>query len=307
MRFNYRLVWISSLLIGAVLLAGCQPPDNPPSGSFTFTPAFPKEGEQVTFNASGSFDSPPSVLDLLRQLPPKSISSYSWTFGDGGSGSGKIVTHTYNSSGDYQVILTVSDNIAQESSTTKTVTVRFNSPPDAFFTTSPSNPLPDEIITFDASLSFDLAPEPKVISTYNWDFGDGASGSGQIASHTYASAGGYQATLTVIDDLGKTNPTTKPVTVIECLDISSWSALKDATNAWVEGTALNLLRDLSSAEMRASFFDVSGNLIGTWSDFLAFGLPAGTTWAFKITCIDCIGQPDIAATASVEVGNCVGG
>lgn len=38
--------------------------------------------------------------------------------------------------------------------------------------------------------------------TYSWDFGDGASGSGATASHTYTAVGTYTASLTVRDDRG---------------------------------------------------------------------------------------------------------
>ncbi len=42
------------------------------------------------------------------------------------------------------------------------------------------------------------------IVSYAWAFGDGQTGVGQIASHSYAAAGSYTATLTVIDDKGAT-------------------------------------------------------------------------------------------------------
>src|SRR5262249_57124622 len=42
------------------------------------------------------------------------------------------------------------------------------------------------------------------ITSYSWNFGDGTSGSGATASHTYTAAGNYTATLTVFDSAGKT-------------------------------------------------------------------------------------------------------
>jgi N-acetylglucosamine-6-sulfatase len=54
---------------------------------------------------------------------------------------------------------------------------------------------------FDASGSGDL---DGTIASYDWDFGDGTTGSGVTASHTYAAASTYTATLTVTDDQGAT-------------------------------------------------------------------------------------------------------
>ena len=50
---------------------------------------------------------------------------------------------------------------------------------------------------FDASASFDL---DGGITSYVWQFGDGTSGSGAIANHTYSTGRSYTVTLTVTDD-----------------------------------------------------------------------------------------------------------
>jgi hypothetical protein len=48
-------------------------------------------------------------LDGSGSTPSESITSYQWEFGDGSSGSGAIVNHTYSSAGTYTAKLTVSD------------------------------------------------------------------------------------------------------------------------------------------------------------------------------------------------------
>ena len=40
------------------------------------------------------------------------------------------------------------------------------------------------------------------ITSYDWDFGDGETGSGQVVGHTYAGAGSYEVELTVTDGEG---------------------------------------------------------------------------------------------------------
>jgi len=65
----------------------------------------------VLFDASGSSD------------PDGSITSYQWTFGDGYSGSGEIVSHTYPGAGSFQVTLVVFDDAHTAAITTETVVI----------------------------------------------------------------------------------------------------------------------------------------------------------------------------------------
>ena len=54
--------------------------------------------EEITFDASSSSD------------PDGTVESYSWQFGDGGSGTGSIQNHSYSQAGAYNVVVTVTDN-----------------------------------------------------------------------------------------------------------------------------------------------------------------------------------------------------
>ena len=56
-------------------------------------------------------------------------------------------------------------------------------------------------------------PSGQQINSYQWNFGDGQSGSGQSVSHTYAQAGNYNATLTVSTGGHCTSTKTQTVTV----------------------------------------------------------------------------------------------
>ncbi len=51
------------------------------------------------------------------------ITSYAWTFGDGGSATGVTATHTYAANGTYTINLTVTDSNGLTNSTTVSVTV----------------------------------------------------------------------------------------------------------------------------------------------------------------------------------------
>jgi hypothetical protein len=81
--------------------------------------------------------------------------------------------------------------------------------PYATFKVSKSKISVGETISFDASGSFDYLD--GTIASYNWDFGDGNTGSGVTVDHTYTSAGVFQPMLTLIDNEAKTK--SKSITV----------------------------------------------------------------------------------------------
>ncbi|MCL0048362.1 PKD domain-containing protein, partial [Dehalococcoidia bacterium] len=83
----------------------------PPVASFAYSPEEMIAGQPITFDASGSSD------------PDGEIMSYEWDFGDGTSGTGKVVEHTFALAGDYTVTLTIADNDGVVSSFSKKVTV----------------------------------------------------------------------------------------------------------------------------------------------------------------------------------------
>lgn len=66
-------------------------------------------------------------------------------------------------------------------------------------------------ITFNGSNSFDLDGN---MSSYLWNFGDGAKGSGAIVNHKYSSNGVYKVSLTVTDNNGFTNTKNTSATII---------------------------------------------------------------------------------------------
>ncbi|MHC1635753.1 MAG: PKD domain-containing protein [Candidatus Methanospirareceae archaeon] len=83
----------------------------------------------------------------------------------------------------------------------------------ANFTYYPEKPVVNQPVTFDASSSYD--PDGKIIN-YEWDFGDGnvTSTTHEIIKHSYSESGSYKVTLTVTDDEGAKNSTTKIITVM---------------------------------------------------------------------------------------------
>ena len=109
-------------------------------------------------------------------------------------------------------------------------------------------------VSFDASTSVDEDNDPL---TYTWDFGDGTTGTGVKASHTYAAGTeAFTATLTVTDPLGKFSTTTIAVAPGNHTPVLTLTApAADATFA--VGEMVNLSATATDVE--------DGNLPVTWS------------------------------------------
>lgn len=140
--------------------------------------------EKASFDASLSFDNDGDSL------------SYAWDFGDGRTAGGKNVSHKYAKGGIYKVNLKIDDNTATEcSSATGTILVDVNSTPAAEMKAEEIACV-GQNIKFDGTLSSDADGDRL---SYTWDFGDGSTGSGSTAKHSYAEGGLYKATLFVDD------------------------------------------------------------------------------------------------------------
>lgn len=111
-----------------------------------------------------------------------------------GTGADRTYTPTQDFVGNDSFTYTVTDNDGQVS-TPATVNINVldsNVAPQASFTY-----IADGLVaSFDATGSSDVNGDSL---TYQWNFGDGQTGSGATVSHTYAAAGTYTATLTVSD------------------------------------------------------------------------------------------------------------
>jgi len=175
-----------------------------PIANFAWTPETPEVDQTVSFDASTSI---PGSGIIIR---------HKWSFGDGTYAIGKVVTHSYASPGVYTVTLNVTNSKGLWDIEQKQIVVveppPGPKPPVASFTFSPANPRVDEGATLDASASFD--PDGQIVS-YIWNFGDGFTGEGEIATHSYSKEGNYKVTLTVVDNDGKSSSTSQTVTVVK--------------------------------------------------------------------------------------------
>ena len=182
------------------LFPGCSNPTSPPSG-IALDPAVanaipvanaggPYSGEAgtvaVQFDGSASSDADGDPL------------TYSWTFGDGATGTGATPLHLYGTPGNYEVRLIVNDGKADSEPAFASASITapvVNEAPVA----NPGGPYsgqPAVAVQFDGSTSTD--PNGDSL-TYAWDFGDSSFGSGVNPTHVYEGEGVYTVSLVVND------------------------------------------------------------------------------------------------------------
>lgn len=173
-----------------------------PTARFTFVPGSPAAFDDVRFDGSTSDGGLGAA-----------ITSYSWDFGDGSTGSGVVATHRFTAAGTYVVRLTVTNsNGVSNTSAGQVVSVAPGVPPTAAFIFSPEAPTTCESVFFNGTLS--TPAEGRRIVSYSWNWGDGtASQTGSTRSHRFQTAGAWVVVLTVTDDVGQRARTSQTVAV----------------------------------------------------------------------------------------------
>ncbi len=136
--------------------------------------------------------------------------TYTWYFDDGSDPArGAYVSHTFLVPGVYNVRLVAGTSSLQAGEAVVTITVTGQSSPAVFSASPAFGRAPLEVAFEAGSWS---GPGPEVIS-YAWEFGDGASGTGRTASHTYTEPGIYTVRLVATTAGGLMGSSTKAVQV----------------------------------------------------------------------------------------------
>ena len=183
------------------------------------------EGSAISMSGAGSAD------------PDNDALTYLWSFGDGGTGTGLDVSHTYAQDGSYTVRLIVRD--ARNLADTITTTAIIANVPPSIAAFSGATLLPGE--TYTASGTFTDPGADTWTATVDYGDGPGAVplalvGKSFSLSHTYASANTYTVTVRISDD---------DVTVAGTATVTVLSPSQAVTNALtvvqtlLDGGALN--------------------------------------------------------------------
>lgn len=113
----------------------------------------------------------------------------------------------------------------------------YTSRPVANFIYSPRPILPNQTVTFNASLSYDpdnpYDPSPGPIASYTWDFNDGTNDTGMIVTHNFTH-GNFEVNLTVTDDDEETWWITYlvPATDVSLNVTPCWRAFNETLNLY---------------------------------------------------------------------------
>ena len=181
-----------------------------PVAQFTYSPNNPTTQSEVQF-IDDSTDSDGYVA------------SRSWDFGDGSLSFEPDPKYRYPMDGFYVVTLVVSDDVGARDTERVGITI-LNTKPLVSFDWTPDDPSTSDLIEF-IDLSIDV---DGTMTGRQWEFGDGSSSDEAFPSHRFADNGQYIVNLTVWDDDGATNTSSREISISNSLPIVSFDTSDDS-------------------------------------------------------------------------------
>lgn len=180
--------------------------------------------------------------------------TYEWDFGDGNTGQNGFTTHTFATAGSYTVCLTTIG-----ASCTYTFCDTVTAAADTTCDLTYAHTIDSMTVSFFANpFSFNQ----NVV--YNWNFGDGSTTTGQNVTHTYATAGTYNACVKMVDSFNGCDRV-----YCDTIMIASASSIKEVSKAPaltvfpnpVTNTAFLELSIYRREKVTIEVFDILGNRI----------------------------------------------
>ena len=202
---TYHQTWIGK--ITTTVLAGYEGPlvnrlearllDQVVASTVITTPAFiPVDGLAVNHDGPTALAQPTTFSASVSE---GTAVTYTWDFGDGDSGTGAVISHTYAAAGDYTAVVTAGNAV---SSQTRHITVTVVEALTGLTAVSDSPTLLGAATHLTATVASGSATQ------YTWDYGDGDSENGALSAHVYNQAGVYTATVTAVNLVSSLTATT---------------------------------------------------------------------------------------------------
>ncbi len=153
----------------------------------------------VNFTSPDTVGCPPLVVQFTNTSQPNvpGAATYLWNFGDGGSANTANPSHTYQTSGYYNVTLLVSNSAGCNKTLTKQQYIHVLQKPTGNFTATNTT-----ICTAPGSTTFNYTATGVGPFTVDWSFGDGGTSTSNSPTHTYSNPGNYNVRLVVTDSKG---------------------------------------------------------------------------------------------------------
>ena len=269
-----------TITIRLVPLGVILPPPTTPTPCITMSPASPAANVSVQFTAG-------TLVSGVCTTATSDILAFDWSFGDGGTASGRIVTHTFATANIFVVTLTETNDRGIAASATQQVTIGAANLPEPEFSTSPGTPGVNDTVFFNASSSTPGAGH--TIVSYSWDFGDGSTGSGVTTTHQYAAVGTFTVVLTVRDEAGQSFTKSHQVT------INSGAPTASFTFAVINAPAHRMGFDGSGSTAQGSATITSyqwtfGDTTSGSGQTITHDYPATGTFTVRLTVTDSLGR-----------------
>ncbi len=172
----------------------------PPAPNGSVSPGVTDVGFPVSFNASVTGGTAPY--------------RFSWDFGDGSTGALSAGSHTYGSSGNYSVSLTVVDSMGVSATASAAVTV--HALPALEFRASPTA----GDLGLSANWSVATTQSGTAPDHVDWSFGDGTNATGLNVTHSYDRVGAFTLVATITDSIGGWTNISAPYLVNPVLSVA---------------------------------------------------------------------------------------
>lgn len=216
------------------------------------------------FTLSSQLDcNPPVNISMTNTSTGTSSLTSEWSFGDGQTqnlANTNGTSHTYNLEGNYDVCLTVTDQIGCQDELCKPLTIFGTA--NATFTTNAIEACEGEPITFTSTTT----PTPPQVA---WDFnGDGVIDSNNpTATYSYANSGNYSPTLTATYSAGCSDVASN-VTNINIIDGINVSFVADDVAACSFPFTVNFNNQSTGNGTITYQWYVNNVIAGTTEDFV---------------------------------------
>ena len=193
----------SSMTITATLTDGCETPDAVATLDITVF-----DIPIIDFEADQYEGCQPLIVNFTHNITPTPI-GFAWDLGDGTASQSNSAnpSYTYNTPGSYDIslIMTTPDGCIDSLTVTDMINVYENPVADFTFTPQGTTILEPEI-TFDGGTSY-------LADLYDWNFGDGNTGTGMTPVHSYGIDGSFETQLIVTTVNGCQDSITQTVVI----------------------------------------------------------------------------------------------